>query len=167
MSEIITTIGICFLLFLAYTHITKTVVNNLVSHGQEKLAEMATQQSKRFTALSQAVELVEYYSESRYEAMLKLLDERITICSIANFKEQDRLFNRLYSEVKMIAQNHTDLAATESYRKLVRIAEEYNNDSANIQREYNIIANKLNKMIALKPNKMIANFADMRKMTCY
>lgn len=123
------------------------------------LSQIGVQQNSRWDALTALVELVKSYNAHEYKTLKDIIAQRKEInssSSVADANAQEAALGRIFSQVKLVAEQYPNLKANEQYVKAMDSVNVYENQVRLSRMSFNDTVTKFNRLVRQFPDSLIA-----------
>lgn len=126
---------------------------------KNSLSQIGVQQNSRWDAITALVDLIKSYNEHEYKTLRDVIAQRKEITgnsSVADANAQEDAIGRVFSQIKLVAEQYPDLKANEQYIKAMDSVNTYENQVRLSRMTYNDTVTKFNQLVRMFPDSLIA-----------
>mgnify|MGYP002623369689 CR=1 FL=1 len=127
---------------------------------KNSMSQIGVQQNSRWDALTALVELIKSYNEHEYKTLRDIIAQRKEIngsTSAADANVQENALGKVFSQVKLVAEQYPELKANEQYLKAMDSVNTYENQVRLSRMTYNDTVTKFNRMVRVFPDSIVAS----------
>ena len=123
------------------------------------MSQIGVQQNSRWDALTALAELVKGYNEHEYKTLMDVIGQRKEVGSgstAAEAQAQEDAIGKVFSQIKMVAEQYPDLKANEQFLKTMDSVNTYENQVRLARMTYNDTVTKFNRIVRMFPDSIVA-----------
>ena len=126
---------------------------------KNSMSQIGVQQNSRWDALTALAELVKSYNDHEYKTLMDVIAQRREVGSgstAAEAQAQEDAIGKVFSQIKVVAEQYPDLKASEQYLRTMDSINTYENQVREARMVYNDTVTKFNRIVRMFPDSIIA-----------